>query len=515
MHPTRLLLLAALLTTSNLRAETPGRLLSVDATRTTARELGAVAAGAAAGALVHVTALRDAGDRPLTLALEVAPLFAADFRLYVDGRRRAAAAVPLVFLRGTAEQWPRSSEALTVDVASGRVDGYLATSEGVQQLSAPADASKSPLAAALAARSLELETPAGWLANDVVESPGQPLAVSLAASKRTIAAPGAEYEARIAIESDFEFFATIGGEAEAQAYLARSLHGISELYFRQLGVALRIESISLWATAADPWQTPAPHSVVGSPLLCEFASYWQKHRRSTTAFPRDAALFFTGKTSSDHGGQAFLGTLCNYKARPSACPAGAYGTIIVTKREAWDHYVIAHELGHTFGSPHTHCYQPPVDECYTDERGCFAGGTSAPGDGGSVMSYCRQTTLSLGEPDRFGLASERVPARIRGFVDSVAGPACLVRTNDPYALAIEAAAGGATLTWADPFAGESSWLVERRLPNGKFKQVLSLPANTTAIDIAPLAAGEHVFRLRAKVKKDFSDYSAAVAVNVP
>ena len=41
------------------------------------------------------------------------------------------------------------------------------------------------------------------------------------------------------------------------------------------------------------------------------------------------------------------------------------------------------------GSPHTHCYPTPVDECYNRENGCFDGPEVCPAGGkGTTMSYC-------------------------------------------------------------------------------------------------------------------------------
>ena len=42
------------------------------------------------------------------------------------------------------------------------------------------------------------------------------------------------------------------------------------------------------------------------------------------------------------------------------------------------------------GSPHTHCYSPPVDGCYkAGGTGCYSGDPVCPAGGkGTIMSYC-------------------------------------------------------------------------------------------------------------------------------
>jgi len=95
------------------------------------------------------------------------------------------------------------------------------------------------------------------------------------------------------------------------------------------------------------------------------------------------------------------------------------------------------------------------------------------------------------------------------------GPVRVTIARDPFSLAGQGDTGSATLTWTDPFSNESNWLVEQLQPNGKFKQVKSLPPNTTSVTLTKLKPGDNAFRVRAKIKKNFSVYSAVVTVTVP
>lgn len=485
---------------------------SFDATTATPAEVTRGVHADSSGALVRLKGLRGADGEALTFDLETAPLFSADFHLYVDGRDLGRdAAARLTFLRGTVEEWPGSSVALTVNGSTGAWSGYVVAGDQLYEVALPAGATRGSLADSAAVSRTAVE-PMPRSLSDGLEPPAG-LAKELGrAGNKVVAAPGGEYQASIAVETDHELFQAFGSVESATDYIAKLMGSVSELYFRQLGVALEISSLSLYTTPDDPWNAPNPHSGANAEVLCEFGSYWQKSR-PVARFPRNGAVFFTGKQSNDIGGQAWLSSLCNYKEKPSACPYGGYGVVVLTRGRR-DAVVTAHELGHIFGSKHTHCYNPPIDECHSGERGCYVGPETTPGDGGSVMSYCNPSFLSLGEPGRYGLDSQRVVEVMGGFVGSVA-PACLARTNDPYALTGEGAPGSATLSWVDPFSTETAWIVEQRLANGKFKQVKSLPANTTSFTVAKLKPGANAFRVRAKFKKDFSDYSGLVTVTVP
>jgi metallopeptidase family M12-like protein len=515
MRHTSLRLLALLslcLSASSAFAAGKAPLRSFDATAATPAEVAREARGSDPGALFRIVRLRGAAGETLTLDLEAAPLFAADFHLYVDGHDRGRdAAARITFLRGTVEEWPGSSVSLALDGATGAWSGSAVAGDQIYEITVPADVDQRSIADAAMVRQAPVEG-LGNALSDVLEPPlGLDREIGPGQSK-IIFAPGAEYQASIAIDSDYELFQILGSEERATDYIAGIMAAVSELYFRQLGVSLTVSSLSLYTTPDDPWNAPNPHSGARADVLCEFSRYWQTFR-PIGAFPRNGAVFFTGKSSSDIGGQAWRSGLCSYSSPPTSCPFGGYGIVVVSQRQLRDSYVTAHELGHVFGSRHTHCYNPPIDECHSGEGGCFDGPESTPPDGGSVMSYCLPFNLSMGEEGRFGVDSQRVVQVIRSFVDQV-GPRCLERTGDPYALAGTTGKGSVSLTWKDPFTTESNWLVEQLLPTGKYKPVKSLPANATGVTLTRLKPGATTFRIRAKFKRDFSDYSNAVTITV-
>ena len=131
----------------------------------------------------------------------------------------------------------------------------------------------------------------------------------------------------------------------------------------------------------DPWNVTG--TVASSAHLSEFGSYWSSNQGSVR---RVMAMLLSGKSSSNFSssGIAWVDGVCETQST-----GGAYSVTMVFKANVADTLVIGHELGHNFGSPHTHCYNPPVDNCYALEGGCYSGPVSCPAGGkGTIMSYC-------------------------------------------------------------------------------------------------------------------------------
>lgn len=307
--------------------------------------------------------------------------------------------------------------------------------------------------------------PAAPVPADPAGLPGDPVAADgpggldgALAARAAQPAVAVTHTARVAVETDHEFFQRLGSRAAATAYVGDLFAYLSALYAREVGTTLEVVHLSLWDSPSDPWTQTSP-----SCGMYEFGRYWNRNRGSVE---RTFAHFLSGKSQT--AGIAWLGVLCRggfVVDHGGSCPGlspqrddygGAYGYTggvsggfdPATPSLVWDVLGVAHEIGHNFDSPHTHCYgglggsSQPVDQCSASEcgrPGCFCGTPSLPcataGAGcGTVMSYChllsgglRNITFTFGEGHPFGVQPGRVPQRMRAHVAAQAAsdPACL------------------------------------------------------------------------------------------
>jgi hypothetical protein len=215
------------------------------------------------------------------------------------------------------------------------------------------------------------------------------------ASAATADATAALKEATVSIETDQEMLAKYAGNVSAMtAYINTLLGQVSVIYERDVQVHLTVNLVQAWTTT-DPYASGSTRT-----QLDEVGDWWHANRPKTS-YPRTTVHFMSGKPVS--GGIAWMGVLCMGDFSQGGHWGGAYGVTQVNGAypgSAWDLLAVAHEIGHNFGSPHTHCYSPPIDMCYASETGCYSGAVVNPGPlGGTIMSYCHLLSGGYGNVD--------------------------------------------------------------------------------------------------------------------
>ena len=198
-------------------------------------------------------------------------------------------------------------------------------------------------------------------------------------------------QADVAIETDHELWTKFGSDQGTLDYLASLAAADTAIYERDVSVRLRFSYIRLWATTADPWSATST-----SNQLNELQSYWTNPANNMNAIagPHDLVHFVSGKAVQ--GGIAYIGSVCN--AQYAFGVSQVFGSFdLSSPTNIWDVMVTTHEMGHNLGSPHTHCYSPPVDKCYNQETGCYSGPIVA--SRGTIMSYCHLLAGGLANID--------------------------------------------------------------------------------------------------------------------
>lgn len=239
--------------------------------------------------------------------------------------------------------------------------------------------------------------------------------------------------AQIGVECEYSFFSAHGKNLSRAANYAVVLMGaVSSVYQRDVRVALQVPYLRVWTTATNPYPGPSDGDLLG-----QIRNFWLTNM---TDVSRTSAIILT----SYRGGVAWVGTMCGDYGFAQAGPGGNFN--FPTSGYVWDIDVVAHELGHNFGSPHTHsCFwNPAVDSCWGAEGGCFTGTYPHPG---TIMSYCH---LTVGTVATF---HPRVATLIRaacekyGCMSPVPSPA----PNDIAAVQIINPALGSTMKRAATF----------------------------------------------------------------
>lgn len=179
---------------------------------------------------------------------------------------------------------------------------------------------------------------------------------------------------RTAVETDHEFTQLFGGDPLAAANYAQLLiEASSQIFSGALNARLGATFLRLWLTPDDPWT-----ATTAATQLHQFRAHWQQKMGDV---PRDLAHFLSGRALG--GGAAWTATLCGPNAYGvSGNLQGWFPYPLADHHpQNWDILVVAHEIGHNFGSLHTHQYG------WESPDACFWGDCSNAW-GATIMSYC-------------------------------------------------------------------------------------------------------------------------------
>lgn len=235
---------------------------------------------------------------------------------------------------------------------------------------------------------------------------------------------------KIFLECDYKLYQDKGRNVtNVKNYVTSLFNVVKTLYFND-GVNIEISDIMVW-NAQDPFL----HTDLAS-ILYHYSNY----RRNN--FTGNLAQLVSTFAPQQQGGIAFLGTLCqayNGSSGPHSF-AYIYNSFSQLPAYSWSVEVMAHELGHNFGSPHTHaCFWGPnrnqvIDNCQPPENNACSSGPP-PNGGGTIMSYCHLTGHGINFSKGFGTEPGeviRIAAQTRSCVAASFIPEISPNITGPY-----------------------------------------------------------------------------------
>ncbi|MBI5403178.1 MAG: T9SS type A sorting domain-containing protein [Ignavibacteriae bacterium] len=185
--------------------------------------------------------------------------------------------------------------------------------------------------------------------------------------------------------ADYQMYLDKGGVSNVSNYITSLFNEVAAIYQNEF-LPVQISTISVY-------NTPDPYRNLNSSddILFAFGDNIKDN------FNGDLAHLLSTR-NENFGGISWINSLCS-----SYDPTSHFGrfsfsgidnTFSPFPTYSWTVTVVTHEMGHSFGSMHTHaCWWPitssrigQIDSCYTSEGGCVSG--TFQNDNGTIMSYC-------------------------------------------------------------------------------------------------------------------------------
>ncbi len=240
---------------------------------------------------------------------------------------------------------------------------------------------------------------------------------------------------RIYVEVHEDITNDKGGVAAATAYV--------EAVFNQSAILYANDGMSITISEMLVWNTTSPYtSNSTSTLLSQFQS-------NVGNFNGDLG-HLVGYAGGGGIAAGFSG-ICNSNPDNSMCYSGIQSTYADVPTYSWTVMVVTHEMGHLFGSRHTHACvwngnNTAIDGC----SGFTEGSCSLPGNppgGGTIMSYCHQTSVGINLNNGFGPQPSAV------VNNSVNNGSCLSPCSNPSC----GTAGGLSTTGITETTATLNW----------------------------------------------------------
>jgi len=183
---------------------------------------------------------------------------------------------------------------------------------------------------------------------------------------------------RAYLEAEYDLVTEKGGATQAANFLTGLFNAVAAAYQAE-AITTNVSQIFTWTTA-DPYATSST-----SAALTSFRNY-------RTTYNGDVAHLIS-RGAPTGGGIAWVGALCTSFAYAYSFINSNYSNF---PTYSWSVNVIAHEMGHNLGSPHTHACSWNGNNTAIDGCGPAIGaneGCNAPLPAqGTMMSYCHMVS---------------------------------------------------------------------------------------------------------------------------
>jgi hypothetical protein len=307
---------------------------------------------------------------------------------------------------------------------------------------------------------------------------------------------------RLYLECEYELYQQKGSLVNVTNYITGLFNEVARIYQAE-GISMDIAQLFIW-NSADSYPTNALDA------LNTF-----KAQRPT--YTGNLAHLITVRSGPSYSGIAFVSGFCNSFGYGYSQIQGTYQTY---PTYSWSVNVLAHELGHNFGSRHTHdCVwngnNTAIDGCGpavgSPTTGCATLPAPTPPYKGTIMSYCHSVSgigidLALG----FG---EQPGNLIRAAVNGAACLACDVPVASALSVQLNGS-NGATLSCSTQGVNAYDW--RYRLVGASFWVDVNFSSSNT-ITLTSLSSGS-TYEYQSSVQcaaGSWSDWSAIKTFALP